>query len=1038
MFYFLCLFLVAEDSRFLEVKKFDQAPVIDGTIEKLWLDSKPNRIFYLLEGKDKKTDGTELRLGYDSKWLYFALKCRVDDIEDIEETSKEPDGPLHADESVEIFIDPGTNGKMYIHYVLNSANVRAEKTVAPPWKNRNWNIPWRSSVSKSGSFWYAEIALPLYQIKKYSKGGQYRINVVRNNISALRDSSSVKVGTKKIHSSLAKVAKSFHDPETFIALNKFENSKPEKVPLFSVSEVKAGEYFIRGKQLYCSIFFDLENYSELNGKVMIELKDQSSERLCIIRESYAVDAKEKKKCRILLPCLSFGERNIQLNLLTSLNEEVLQSVEIESSDALKIMDCFFTRSYYTDEKKATLSSCIKLPELEGKYFVQVKKGNEILLAKRIVKQKEELSVPIENLKNGKHKIKINLCSQDGKVLFRDEKILRKLPPKAGFEWKTDRASRALLHDGKPFFPIGVFISSFENNKNIFKDLSDAGFNTVILFGPAAERSPDAYIKYEKIAAQHGLHIIGIPDYIYGGGIKLDYLKKELNEKEIKLGEKRSSSIVGFHCWLASQRKLSKKQRTEAFGKLFYKSLPIAEEYVEKQMNEPNLLVYFYFDEPRLKHMDQHIFGRELYEKIISIDGYHPCMVNYDPYGLKSLKDMKMEKEGTDWCDIILNDTYWTPGFESVNHVTKWASYTNEISRKMHKPFFEVLMNEYVNKAHKRILNKEEQLCQTWLAIICGARGIFYFRYPLETDYALNSLKNAMKYLRKISDISVNDNIMDAIKYLNEDFSPEDDKFPLVQACVKKIANNKYLVLAANSAPLSVNMKINIEGLEGIKKIKRLFKEKEFAVNNSCFSEKIEKYGVRAYIIEYEKKSNKNSLSIKISTEAETENFLKEEYISSTGRKDKKNIAINPSFEEETIEGLPDYYRGGVADRENIYEGKKSCRIEGKLVFRISPQVKKETDFTLSFYMKSDKEDTKALVCSDVIGYKNVFNINREWKRYSLTFKVPAKLSKYKHSICILIYGSGTFWHKAGTRLGKKIWIDAIQLEKGTKASKFEK
>ena len=98
---------------------------------------------------------------------------------------------------------------------------------------------------------------------------------------------------------------------------------------------------------------------------------------------------------------------------------------------------------------------------------------------------------------------------------------------------------------------------------------------------------------------------------------------------------------------------------------------------------------------------------------------------------------------------------------------------------------------------------------------------------------------------------------------------------------------------------------------------------------------------------------------------------------------------------------------------------------------------KETAYTLSLYMKGNKNGDKANLLSilrsgsKIISYATTtFKLSTEWKRYSLPVKLknpgPVQTAIPRHSGEISVLPSP----------GTTIWMDAIQLEKGDKATEF--
>jgi cellulose/xylan binding protein with CBM9 domain len=149
-----------------------------------------------------------------------------------------------------------------------------------------------------------------------------------------------------------------------------------------------------------------------------------------------------------------------------------------------------------------------------------------------------------------------------------------------------------------------------------------------------------------------------------------------------------------------------------------------------------------------------------------------------------------------------------------------------------------------------------------------------------------------------------------------------------------------------------------------------------------------------------------------------------------------NIILNSSFEQETSPGTPDCWHRDLnappfgkniwgLDYKNSFSGKKSLRIGFKGKY-LSPggstiRIIKGKTYTLSFYSKSDQNDTTVSVTTSGIklnAKKKIFKISKEWKRYI----VSGKATGIKGSFSIKLLSD-----KAA------VWIDAVQLVEDDKA-----
>jgi len=170
------------------------------------------------------------------------------------------------------------------------------------------------------------------------------------------------------------------------------------------------------------------------------------------------------------------------------------------------------------------------------------------------------------------------------------------------------------------------------------------------------------------------------------------------------------------------------ERTALFGEFYNKNIDACIAGVAAVKNFPNLVSYWIFDEPvSKKFFDQCKFGQDYYKRINQADGYHPVTVNYS-CGVPEGDDY------INWFNILQTDPYWSPGRieqgtrSTPNYVSKIVWKTNKRARKFRQPIWEILAGPLWSGCSKRPLNHEELRCQTYLAVIHGASGIFYFSY----------------------------------------------------------------------------------------------------------------------------------------------------------------------------------------------------------------------------------------------------------------------------------------------------------------------
>ena len=102
-------------------------------------------------------------------------------------------------------------------------------------------------------------------------------------------------------------------------------------------------------------------------------------------------------------------------------------------------------------------------------------------------------------------------------------------------------------------------------------------------------------------------------------------------------------------------------------------------------------------------------------------------------------------------------------------------------------------------------------------------------------------------------------------------------------------------------------------------------------------------------------------------------------------------------------------------------------------------VEKGQPYVFSAYLRTDKPGTKAevTVCNFAFNYRNqaqgsvkTFELTPEWKRYEVPFEYPQEGWNEGHrpdaAIMLTVLGGHS-----------SVWVDAIQFEKGDKATTYE-
>ena len=79
---------------------------------------------------DTPARDTTVYLARDKKWLYLGFKCVNSNMAHVAQLAYNNDGQVCDDDSVEIFIRPEAAKERYYQFMLNFANVKADRRIA--------------------------------------------------------------------------------------------------------------------------------------------------------------------------------------------------------------------------------------------------------------------------------------------------------------------------------------------------------------------------------------------------------------------------------------------------------------------------------------------------------------------------------------------------------------------------------------------------------------------------------------------------------------------------------------------------------------------------------------------------------------------------------------------------------------------------------------------------------------------------------------------------------------------------------------------
>jgi len=295
------------------------------------------------------------------------------------------------------------------------------------------------------------------------------------------------------------------------------------------------------------------------------------------------------------------------------------------------------------------------------------KGNILAKSEIVLSEEKEaiISLPLPDLKQGEYDFICHLSSKEkelGKISERIS-IVQEIKAKVYIDEK-----QRLIVDGKPFFPIGLYLGPSEDEH--LERISKAGFNTILCYGYGVGENPEAYMER---ARQYGLKVI--------------------------------YSVKDFY------------EGTEYFPQVGKSGLELAKDYVLKFRDHPTLIAWYINDELSIPYIPK---LTEMYELIKSLDPNHPQLqvVYYAPEIYYNC------------TDIIGVDPYPIP-FRSISMVSEWTAPAVK-AMNYAKPVWVVPQifgwSVYKPANEPRDPTFEEKKNMFYQALINGAKGLIAYCY----------------------------------------------------------------------------------------------------------------------------------------------------------------------------------------------------------------------------------------------------------------------------------------------------------------------
>ena len=1016
-------------------------PKVDGHLDDAcWAAAYVSPTFYDFELKRdvyRPNADTVLRLTTDGKWLYFGLACTHPTPNDMKASIHENfGGHVFGDECVKFFLNPGLDGVQHIRYVLNCANVytmRRSFSGAPSTPN----VAWPSATQVTDTGWSAEVAVPLFYLAGYGELRKLRLNVFRKKIIKEYDEHQVEVGFQEAISCWCPTDEWLNLDEMG-RLDGLDALKIETAFVANAEGVTAGSVYTDAGRNWYDTTLTLKSLTAHSGTVQVEVVEtplDGAERRA--SESFALAAHEVRQAKVRVPFDAPGERSLTVVLRDAADGMPFQTITVKDTSGFQLLSGHTRLNYYTSERTAEVLYTLGLPAqaLRGKRLViRAETGATLARAAEPAPQ-GRLVLPLAALANGQHTLTLALTGAEGNTLFTQQLDLTKLPPKPGCEWKIDRLTGGLLDNGKPFFPFGFLVSD-DDRQNA--EIAQAGFNTVVWWlrnttGPAPLR------EMALLAQKHGLKLMVRPQMVESQAERMQSLKEHFTGEEYKQAVYGARAMVRLKGAFggAPFTRLTREQRNGIFSEFMDLQLPEILGNVRSVVDMPNLIGYNTMDEPNFVYADLDRELRRMYLKIKEVDPYRPVFLLYS-------SGIPPGPRATSFADCLGTDPYWTPGRTLPRGSINWMSQTTAITvaraMAVGQCPWTIPQSSLWSDVIKRMLTGPEVTCQTYLALIHRTKAILYFTHGLvHSREQWEALKELAVHVRELTPALLAPEPPQQISYKPGSWEPLKGVLPDVQARLLRYPGGRHVLLAANVRQSPVDVQVRVTGLED-EVVRGLFSGVECPVTDGTFSDALQARGVRAYAVERVPADGPVRIQVEITPRGK-EGTVETGY-RSEGRKGHRNIKPNPSFEEATVPGWPDYlnpqsFRQGWINRigtpdaplawseHKPYHGQRCVFVNNHLFYmRCVPQHAEAQSYVFSFYARTEApEPVRFRIWGLGLKRRTYLDVDSsEWKRYHLVLSVPPKANDHS-LIFVQAYGPA--------------YVDAIQLEKGLEPTPFE-
>jgi hypothetical protein len=157
------------EAQILSIQK-SESPRLDGLFdEPFWQKATPIGPLSMVEPEEGgvPSSKTEVRIAATTEAVFFAIKCFVDQADNITSFTMQRDARIEDEDHIKIVLDTFSNGRTGYIFGINPTGARYDALISREGEgeNEDWDGIWEASTRRSDDGWSAEIYIPIKTIR---------------------------------------------------------------------------------------------------------------------------------------------------------------------------------------------------------------------------------------------------------------------------------------------------------------------------------------------------------------------------------------------------------------------------------------------------------------------------------------------------------------------------------------------------------------------------------------------------------------------------------------------------------------------------------------------------------------------------------------------------------------------------------------------------------------------------------------------------------------------------------------------------------